>query len=67
MVESRFEQWDRLLFRDYLIDHPQIAREYEVLKRSLVANCEHDREAYTKGKTEFVVRVTQRAKEFYAR
>ncbi|MGI9167414.1 MAG: GrpB family protein [Pyrinomonadaceae bacterium] len=67
MVESRFEQWDRLLFRDYLIDHPQIAREYEVLKRSLAANCEHDREAYTKGKTEFVVRVTQRAKEFYAR
>jgi len=67
MVESDFEHWDRLLFRDYLCDHPQVAREYEVLKRSLAAKCEHDRVAYTKGKTEFVVRVTQTAKEFYAR
>lgn len=67
MVESDFEHWDRLLFRDYLIDHSQIAKEYEVLKRSLAAKCEHDRVAYTKGKAEFIVRVTQTAKEFYAR
>lgn len=27
MVESDFEHWDRLLFRDYLIKHPKTARE----------------------------------------
>lgn len=67
MVERQFDEWDRLLFRDYLIEHPEIAKEYEVLKRNLAANFRHDREAYTKGKTEFIVRVTQTAKEFYAK
>jgi len=34
---------------------------YETLKRSLAARFEHDREAYTQGKTEFVVEVLRRA------
>src|SRR5262249_49337326 len=30
MVEPDFaEHWDRLLFRDYLIEHPRVAREYQ--------------------------------------
>ncbi len=66
MVESDFEHWDRLLFRDYLIDHPQIAKDYEALKRNLASAHEHDRTAYTKGKAEFVLKVTRQAKEFYA-
>lgn len=65
MVESDFEQWDRLLFRDYLIEHPETAREYEALKLALAHDYPNDREAYTNGKTEFVVRVTQAAKEYY--
>ena len=65
MVESDFEHWDRLLFRDYLIERPDIAKEYEVLKSSLARAYRNDREAYTNGKTEFVVRVTQAAKEYY--
>jgi len=66
MVESDFEHWDRLLFRDYLIDHPQIAKDYEALKRNLASAHEHDRTAYTEGKAEFVLKVTRQAKEFYA-
>lgn len=65
MIESDFEHWDRLLFRDYLIDHPETAKEYEALKLRLADNHPNDRIAYTNGKTEFVVRVTQIAKAYY--
>ena len=65
MVESDFEHWDRLLFRDYLIEHDEIAKEYETLKYSLARDYPDDRIAYTNGKSEFVVRVTQVAKEYY--
>ena len=67
MVEKDFEQWDRLLFRDYLIEHPEVAEEYEDLKLRLARDHPNDRVAYTEGKTDFVVRVTQVAKAYYAR
>jgi GrpB-like predicted nucleotidyltransferase (UPF0157 family) len=68
MVEGHFtEHWDRLLFRDYLIAHPEIAKEYERLKARLASSYPNDRVAYTEGKTEFVVRVTEQAKRFYAK
>jgi GrpB-like predicted nucleotidyltransferase (UPF0157 family) len=63
MVEYDCEHWDRLLFRDYLIAHPEIAHEYQELKIQLAHGHAHDREAYTEAKTEFVVRVTERAKD----
>jgi GrpB-like predicted nucleotidyltransferase (UPF0157 family) len=68
MVEATFdEHWDRLLFRDYLIDHPRVARAYEDLKFRLASAYPNDRVSYTKGKTEFVVRVTEQAKQFYGK
>lgn len=63
MVEHDFEHWDRLLFRDYLIEHAAIAREYELLKLRLSRDHGNDRVAYTNGKTEFISRVTQAAKQ----
>jgi len=65
MVERDFEHWDTLLFRDYLIEHPQTAKEYEALKMKLARDHPNDREAYTNGKTDFVVRVTETAKDYY--
>ncbi len=63
MVEASFtEHWDRLFFRDYLIAHPDAAREYEALKRRLASEFPQDRVAYTHAKGEFIVRVTQEAK-----
>ncbi len=63
MVEREFEtHWDRLHFRDHLRAHPDVAREYERLKRELAAGASHDRVGYTAGKTAFVVEVTERAK-----
>jgi GrpB-like predicted nucleotidyltransferase (UPF0157 family) len=68
MVEGHFaEHWDRLLFRDYLIQHPQVAEEYARLKVRLASSHPNDRTAYTEGKTAFVVRVTEQAKRFHAR
>jgi GrpB-like predicted nucleotidyltransferase (UPF0157 family) len=54
--------WDRLLFRDYLIAHPQTAREYERLKAQLESAYPNDRVAYTAGKTEFIAAVMMQAK-----
>ncbi len=65
MIEGDFEHWDRLLFRDYLIAKPETAKEYENLKMTLARDYPNDRVAYTSGKAEFVVRVTQVAKEYY--
>ncbi len=65
MVENDFEHWDRLLFRDYLIEFPDIAKEYQDLKLRLARDYPNDRVVYTKEKTEFIVRLTQIAKEYY--
>jgi GrpB-like predicted nucleotidyltransferase (UPF0157 family) len=68
MVEAHFVMhWNRLLFRDYLIDHPQVAQEYTQLKTHLATAFPNDRTTYTKGKTEFVVRVTEQARRHYGR
>ena len=49
--------WDELYFRDYLLLHPGIAKEYSNLKRKLKEKFENDREAYTQGKTEFIKKI----------
>jgi GrpB-like predicted nucleotidyltransferase (UPF0157 family) len=53
---------DRVLFRDYLRTHGSVAEEYAQLKRNLAAKYRDDREAYTDGKAEFVLRVLARAR-----
>lgn len=54
--------WDELYFCDYLRLHPEIAKEYEALKLTLKERHEFDREAYTRGKTEFIKAVTEKAR-----
>ncbi len=62
MVEPSFaEHWRRLLFRDFLSAHPEVARDYEALKRRLAADHPNDRVAYTRGKTTFIETVMARA------
>jgi GrpB-like predicted nucleotidyltransferase (UPF0157 family) len=62
MVERHFEHWDRLLFRDYLIQHRDVAEEYQKLKMRLAAEYPDDRVAYTRGKTDFILREMKKAK-----
>lgn len=54
---------DELYFRNYLNANPQIAKEYEQLKLQLCKQFEHNRDAYTEAKTEFVKKWTAVAKE----
>lgn len=56
---------DELYFRDYLIGHPEIAKEYEKLKLNMWKQYEHDRDGYTNAKTEFVSIHTRKAKDLY--
>jgi len=61
----RAGDWGELYFRDYLIDHPDIAESYAKLKLQLWQAYEHNRDAYTVAKTDFVRTYTQAAKEAY--
>ena len=56
---------DELYFRDYLNEYPEIAKEYEALKLSLWKKYEHNRDAYTDAKSDFVHRFTGKAREKY--
>ena len=65
MVEADFEHWERLLFRDYLIEHPGTAGEYSELKERLSMTHRGNRVAYTEAKTDFIRAVTAKAKQYY--
>jgi L-amino acid N-acyltransferase YncA/GrpB-like predicted nucleotidyltransferase (UPF0157 family) len=63
MVEREFEHWERLFFRDYLIEHPRLIKEYQLLKLHLSEKFPNDRIAYTDAKTKFILQTTLSAKE----
>jgi len=67
MVESDFEHWDRLLFRDYLKEFPEAARQYAALKVELAQAHHDDRLAYTDKKSAFIREITKKAKEYYGK
>ena len=56
---------DELYFRDYLQDHPTVAKDYEQLKLTLWKKYEHNRDAYTAAKTDFIRQYTQKAHKLY--
>lgn len=51
--------WDEIRFRDYLINHKEIAQEYEVLKQELADKYRNNREAYTDSKTDFITKINK--------
>lgn len=58
--------WDELYFRDYLRQHPQVARQYEALKLELRERFEHNRDAYTDAKAAFVREYSQKGRQEFA-
>ena len=53
--ESGHEEIERhLAFRDYLIDHPEVAQAYSALKQELARKHPDDYEAYMDGKDPFI-------------
>jgi GrpB-like predicted nucleotidyltransferase (UPF0157 family) len=64
LVSWSSDLWrDHLLFRDYLRAHPEIAREYETIKRELAGMYLQDKEKYTDAKGPFVRSIVRRARE----
>lgn len=57
---------DELYFRDYLMEHPEKAKAYEVLKMTLWKKYPNNRDAYTKAKTGFISSCTKEALKEYA-
>jgi GrpB-like predicted nucleotidyltransferase (UPF0157 family) len=55
IVEPGSKHWqEKMLFRDYLLGHPEVRLEYAALKQDLALHYTHDRERYTEAKTEFI-------------
>lgn len=64
IVEPTSKHWhDKLLFRDYLCAHTDIAQAYEHLKHQLAEQHTYDREAYTDAKGDFVRNILSLAKK----
>jgi GrpB-like predicted nucleotidyltransferase (UPF0157 family) len=60
--------WNEYLrFRNYLIAHPEDAKAYSELKRSLQSRFPHDRKAYTEGKSDFILHLQQKASVWAAK
>lgn len=56
---------NELYFRDYLIEHPDVASEYEKMKLKLWKEYEYNRDGYTNAKTEFIQKYTEKAGDLY--
>ena len=56
---------DHLLFRDYLRSHPDAVRQYEELKKGLLAKLgpDPDKQAYNDGKGSFIEGILEKAKK----
>ena len=61
-LTSDSSPWDRLVFRDYLRAHADMADQHARLKHDLSTRYRHDREAYTLAKTAFITQVVDMAR-----
>lgn len=52
---------DEIHFRDYLIAHPECAKEYETLKRYLLPKYRSNRDKYTEAKSESIKHIVRLA------
>lgn len=55
-----------LAFRDYLVEHPEHARRYEVLKQQLARAHPHDIDSYMAGKAPLIEELLARALVWYS-
>ncbi|SET42913.1 GrpB domain, predicted nucleotidyltransferase, UPF0157 family [Natronincola peptidivorans] len=58
-----FGDWNELYFRDYLRVNKDVTTQYRNLKLSLKEKCEHDRDAYSNAKSEFILKHTDIARD----
>jgi GrpB-like predicted nucleotidyltransferase (UPF0157 family) len=62
ICEYKSNEWiEKLLFRDFLKEHPQKRDEYFELKKELASRLKYDRPAYTEAKTDFIIDILKLA------
>ncbi|MFH0701507.1 MAG: GrpB family protein [Candidatus Woesearchaeota archaeon] len=55
-------QWKKAnAFREYLIQNPKVAQEYELLKKKALVKCKGDGKKYRQLKNEFIKKITEKA------
>ncbi|GKX29649.1 hypothetical protein SH1V18_21290 [Vallitalea longa] len=59
------DNWKELYYRDYLIEHKDVAEEYGKLKLGLQKKYEHNRDGYTNAKSDFIMKYTEIARQEY--
>ena len=64
LLADSLELRNHLLFRDYLRANPQVAAEYDKLKKELASKFGNDRDAYLDGKAAFVESILQKSIEY---
>ena len=52
-------EWAEIHFRDYLLQHPKAAAEYEALKIRLAEQFRNDRDGYTEAKSGFIASINK--------
>ena len=63
VMEVGGELWnDRIVYRDHLRSHPEVAGEYVHLKHALAERFRDDREAYTRAKIDFITAILEQAR-----
>jgi GrpB-like predicted nucleotidyltransferase (UPF0157 family) len=66
LEEWKSKLWyNHILFRDYLIKHNDVMKEYAELKLQLAEKFPDDRKSYRAGKDKFIESVIEKAKKYY--
>lgn len=64
ICEMNSREWvEKLIFRDYLRKHPQVVKEYALLKSELAIKHKYDRPTYTQQKEPFIKDIIEKARE----
>ncbi|MEI6519551.1 MAG: GrpB family protein [bacterium] len=62
MVEKGSNHWKQwIIFRDYLVAHPDVAEKYDSLKKELAEKFPNDRESYLAGKAPLIAEILENA------
>jgi len=62
---KKYDDCDELYFRDYLIDNPDVVKQYENLKYELYNKYNPNRDLYTEGKSKFIKEIVKLSKKEY--
>ena len=65
MQTDHYEWKNQILFRDYMKEHPEEAKQYSALKQKLFIKYGNDRGKYTDSKSEYIETIIEKAKQKY--